>query len=78
MDRLQRTDDNMLTLQNVFEGCPRIQRIGLFLATLELVRLRKIVVLQEDLLTDVKIELSPESPDEPEPEPQPQMPGATS
>ena len=64
LDRLQRTAEGRLTLQDCFEGCKRIQRIGLFLATLELVRLRKVLVKQEDLLADVLIELKPEVPDD--------------
>jgi hypothetical protein len=34
-----------------------VQRIGLFLAMLELVRLRRITVRQEDLVSDVELEL---------------------
>ncbi|MHC4787447.1 MAG: segregation and condensation protein A [Planctomycetota bacterium] len=54
-----------LALQEAFEGHERMQRLGLFLAMLELVRLRRIVVKQEDLLSDIAVELT-EDPAEPE------------
>ena len=60
LDRLGRASDGRLTLQETFEGCPRPQRLGLFLATLELVRLRKIDVRQDDLLAEIAVELRPE------------------
>lgn len=63
LDRLQRSAEGRLTLQDAFEGCQRVQRIGLFLATLELVRLRKVRVQQENLLADVLIELKPDAPE---------------
>jgi chromatin segregation and condensation protein Rec8/ScpA/Scc1 (kleisin family) len=44
-----RTSSHALTLQEAFEGAPRLQRIGLFLATLELVRLRRVTVLQDSI-----------------------------
>ncbi|NJL31628.1 MAG: segregation/condensation protein A [Phycisphaerales bacterium] len=57
LDRLQR--EATLTLQNVFEGRSRGERIGLFLALLELVRQRKIVVKQEDLNLPIELSLRP-------------------
>jgi segregation and condensation protein A len=60
MDRLARTPDGRLTLQETFEGCPNPQRLGLFLATLELVRLRRIDVRQDDLLAEIAVELRQE------------------
>ncbi len=57
LDRLGRTPDGRLTLQETFEGCRRPQRLGLFLATLELVRLRRIDVSQDDLLAEIAVEM---------------------
>lgn len=57
LDRLVRADDHRLTLQETFDGIANVQRLGLFLATLELVRLRRIDVRQEDLLTAIMVEL---------------------
>ena len=60
LDRLGRADGGRLTLQETFQGCARPQRLGLFLATLELVRLRRIDVRQQDLLAEIVIELRAE------------------
>jgi segregation and condensation protein A len=60
LDRLGRAEDRRLTLQETFDGCPKVQRLGLFLATLELVRLRTIKVSQEDLLASIMLELQEE------------------
>ncbi len=60
LDRLGRAEGRRLTLQETFEGCPRLQRLGLFLAALELVRLRTIRVSQEDLLASIMVELTEE------------------
>ncbi len=57
LDRLQR--ESTLTLQNVFEGRSRGERIGLFLALLELVRQRKVLVQQEDLNRPIQLSLRP-------------------
>ncbi len=57
LDRLQR--EQTLTLQNVFEGRSRGERIGLFLALLELVRQRKVLVQQEDLNRPIQLSLRP-------------------
>jgi segregation and condensation protein A len=54
-----------LALQEAFEERERAQRLGLFLAMLELVRLRRIVVRQEDLLCDITVELTDPSDDAP-------------
>jgi segregation and condensation protein A len=53
------------TLHEAFEDRDRMQRLGMFLAMLELTRLRRIVVRQEDLLSDIMVELN-EDPAEPE------------
>ncbi|MHC4416248.1 MAG: segregation and condensation protein A [Planctomycetota bacterium] len=60
LDRLRRAPGTRLTLQEAFEGQTRVQRIGLFLAMLELVRLRMISVRQEDLLAEIVVELDEE------------------
>jgi segregation and condensation protein A len=56
LDRLRR--DGGLTLQEVFAGrASRSEMIGLFLATLELVRQGKIRVIQDELQEQVTLEL---------------------
>lgn len=60
-DRLVR--DGAMTLQKMFEGrTTRSEMIGLFLATLELVRQRKIRVLQSDAVSggEIRLEARPE------------------
>lgn len=57
LDRLAHREDRRMTLQNAFEGSTRIQRIGLFMATLELVRLRRVTVVQEEIESDIEIAL---------------------
>ncbi len=60
LEQLRRAEGGRLSLQTIFEGRQRVHRIGLFLATLELVRLRKILVSQEDLLSEIGVELEEE------------------
>jgi segregation and condensation protein A len=55
LDRLDRADDHRLTLQQTFGGQTPVQRVGFFLATLELARLRRLRIVQDDL--DGPIEL---------------------
>jgi segregation and condensation protein A len=57
LDRLNRAREKRLTLQETFEGQTRSQRIGLFLATLELVRLHRITVLQDDIDSEIELAL---------------------
>ena len=57
LDRLTRAREGRLTLQETFEGHSRGQRIGLFLATLELVRLHRVTVLQDDIDSEIEIAL---------------------
>ena len=57
LDRLSRAREGRLTLQETFAGQNRGQRIGLFLATLELVRLHRITVLQDDIDSEIEIAL---------------------
>jgi len=58
LDRLRRAVGCQMTLQEAFAGHSIVQRVGLFLATLELVRLRQVSVKQEDLLSEIAIELT--------------------
>lgn len=48
VDQLTRRDGQALTLQEIFAGRNANHRVGLFLATLELIRMRKVDFLQED------------------------------
>jgi len=48
IDRLERSSDQAMTLQSAFQGQNASQRIGLFLATLELTRTRRVAVRQDD------------------------------
>jgi len=65
VDRLERAEDHCLTLQQVFQGARPLQRIGMFLATLELTRQRRIDVTQDDVDDPIQLVLRPE-PSEPE------------
>lgn len=47
LDRLQRNKESNITLQSTFVGLPLAERVGMFLATLELVRQRRVSVFQE-------------------------------
>jgi segregation and condensation protein A len=57
-DRLQR--EGPMTLQQMFAGRKLQEMIGLFIATLELIRQRRVKITQEDL-GDIHMELRPES-----------------
>jgi len=48
VDQLTRRSGDALTLQDIFAGRHASHRVGLFLATLELIRTRKVDFLQED------------------------------
>lgn len=58
LDRLHRSENSTMTLQESFEGQLPVQRVGLFLAMLELTRMRKISIKQDELLSEIAIELS--------------------
>ncbi len=49
LDQLRRSRQQQITLQQAFEGKSAGQRVGLFLATLELVRMRRVTVTQDDI-----------------------------
>jgi segregation and condensation protein A len=72
LDQLGRAPEQQLSLQDAFTGQARPQRIGLFLATLELVRMRRITVIQQDLDADIVVTLvnEDEIPDEAPPPPE--------
>jgi segregation and condensation protein A len=57
LDRLQRSHDKKLTLETTFEGLSLLERVGMFLATLELVRIRRVTVLQEGQVGSIIISL---------------------
>lgn len=58
LDRLQRAPEHRLLLQDAFAGANPGQRIGLFLATLELVRLRRVVVSQDEIEGEIELTLN--------------------
>ena len=58
LDRLTRAPARTLTLQEAFEGAATGQRIGLFLATLELVRLRRVTVMQPEIDSPIELLLN--------------------
>jgi segregation and condensation protein A len=60
LDRLRRAGAGRLVLQQAFEGQGRLQRVGFFLATLELVRLRQVTVTQPELDGEIEVVLREE------------------
>lgn len=58
LDRLTRATERRITLQEAFEGRSRVQMIGLFLATLELVRVRRLLVKQDKINGEIVLELN--------------------
>lgn len=58
VDRLEHAEDQRLSLQQVFEGQNPAQRIGLFLAMLELTRLRRITIWQDEVSDEILMELN--------------------
>lgn len=61
LDRLGRAPSHALKLQDVFEGNTSSHRVGLFLATLELTRLRRVRVRQDELDEPIEVTLVTES-----------------
>jgi segregation and condensation protein A len=61
LDRLRRHEAGRLRLQEAFEGLGRGQRIGLFLATLELVKLDRVTVVQDDIDAPIELVLKAEA-----------------
>lgn len=58
LDRLERAPSLRMTLQDAFEGKTQGQRIGLFLAMLELVRTRRVTVEQDDIAAAIVLILN--------------------
>ena len=57
VDRLNRTESHHLRLTSVFEGRSHSERIGLFLAVLELVRQGRVRVKQDELDDPIELNL---------------------
>ena len=55
LDRIDRSSSGSITLNSTFDGLKAIERVGMFLATLELVRLGKVAVLQESQWGEIMI-----------------------
>ena len=69
LDRLHREQAGRLILQNVFRDLTETGtggRIGLFLATLELVRLRQVTVIQDDIDAEIELVLQEDESDPPQ------------
>ena len=64
VDQIQRSPQHRLTLQSAFQGRSGGERIGLFLAVLELVRMRRVTVRQEEPDSEIEVLLR-ESEEEP-------------
>lgn len=63
LDRLGR--DGQVVFRQLFEGRQgRSELVGLFIALLELVRLRKVIAKQDENFNDIAIELNPNPPEE--------------
>ena len=60
-DRLTRSPDQRLSLRQTLEGKRRVERIGLFLAVLELARKQHIRILQDQDRDDILLELRAEA-----------------
>ena len=58
LDRLSRAPEQRIALHEAFEGRTRSQMIGLFLATLELVRMRRVLVKQDQIHGEIVLELN--------------------
>ena len=57
LQQLSQTNEKKLTLQTAFQGLSLTERVGMFLATLELVRIRRITVQQDDYQGHIMIAL---------------------
>lgn len=63
IDRLTRSTSRRLTLQEAFEGATSGKRIGLFLATLELTRQRRVTVVQPEIESPIELVLNEDPSD---------------
>ena len=57
LQQLSENSEKQISLQKTFEGLGVTERVGMFLATLELVRMRRITVQQDDHQGDIMITL---------------------
>jgi segregation and condensation protein A len=55
LDRLSRSNDGTITLHSTFDGLKAAERVGMFLATLELVRIGKVTVAQDSPWCEITI-----------------------
>jgi segregation and condensation protein A len=63
IDRLSRAAEHKITLQDAFAGGTSGKRIGLFLATLELVRQRRVTVIQPEIESPIELVLNSDPDD---------------
>lgn len=64
IDRLGRAPDRRITLQEAWLGRSKSDVIGLFLATLELVKQRRVLVVQDEATGEIMLELNADPVDE--------------
>jgi len=64
LDQITRNTDKQISLRTAFQGRTRTEAIGLFLATLELVRQHKVRVKQDRINDDILLLLREEQPDQ--------------
>ena len=57
LEQLGSSENKRVCLHETFQGLPVAERVGMFLATLELVRLRKVTVQQDDISGNIVIAL---------------------
>ncbi|MDP7009465.1 MAG: segregation/condensation protein A [Phycisphaerales bacterium] len=55
LDRIHRSTSGMITLSSTFEGLKSSERVGMFLAALELVRMGKVTLSQESAWGEITI-----------------------
>ena len=55
LDRLTRSSNGTITLNSTFDGLKTVERVGMFLATLELVRIGKVTIAQESQWGEITI-----------------------
>jgi segregation and condensation protein A len=67
VDRLMRAECGRITLQEAWIGRTRADVIGLFLATLELVRQRRITVVQDRIHGEIMLQLNADPQEQPAP-----------
>lgn len=64
IDRLSRAAERRITLQEAWMGRTKMDVIGLFLATLELVKQRRVLVVQDETTGAIMLELNADPVDE--------------